>query len=181
MEIFQSDIFVFYSLIAVIIVQRLFELNFSARNENTLKNKYNARVVSPSENRKLKLFHSLWFIALIVEGAVLGRLINTNLLLISYGAILIAQTLRFLSIKELGEYWTVKIIKIPYQVQVNTGIFKIIKHPAYLAVVLEFIFIPLVFQCYITLILFSFVNLWVIKNRIDLENKLLKNTLTLKK
>jgi isoprenylcysteine carboxyl methyltransferase (ICMT) family protein YpbQ len=98
MFFFQSDIFVFYSLIAVIIAQRLFELNLSARNENTLKNKYNARIVSPSENRKLKLFHSLWFIALIVEGAVFGRLINTSLLLISYGTILISQTLRILSI-----------------------------------------------------------------------------------
>ncbi|MCP4915019.1 MAG: hypothetical protein GY909_18015 [Oligoflexia bacterium] len=173
MNLIGNDIYVFYGLLVVIIFQRLFEMDLSKRNEERLSQNYGARIVKSKESKLLKVFHTVWFLSLFIEGWFFGKTAPKEILIMCYFIVLVAQGLRFFSMRELGAYWTINIMMIKNQVRINSGIIKYLKHPAYIAVVLEFIFIPLTYSCYFTLIFFSILNIFIISKRINLEEKLL--------
>src|SRR6185437_4480816 len=70
-------------------------------------------------------------------------------------------------------FWNTKIMILPEsQVQVK-GPYKYFKHPNYLVVALEFIIIPMLFQAYVTGIIFSILNFVMMSIRIPIEERAL--------
>jgi len=57
---------------------------------------------------------------------------------------------------------------------VNSGPYKYLRHPNYIAVVIEFAVIPLIFSCYLTAFVFSVINLILLRRRIKIEEDALK-------
>ena len=57
---------------------------------------------------------------------------------------------------------------------VNKGPYRFLKHPNYLVVTIEFIVIPLMFEAYFTAFFFSLLNGIILRIRIAVEERALK-------
>jgi methyltransferase len=117
--------------------------------------------------------HTFFFISLITEYSFFSAGINSFsiFLLIVFIA---AQILRYWAIASLGVYWNTKIIVVPGAAKIVKGPYKFFGHPNYIAVITEIAVIPLIFSCYFTSIFFTLLNLIVLKRRVGIEEKALK-------
>ena len=52
---------------------------------------------------------------------------------------------------------------------INSGLYSYIKHPNYLAVIIELLFIPLLLGCPVVMVIGSLGNLLILKRRIAME------------
>ncbi|HBI04773.1 MAG TPA: hypothetical protein DDY49_12180 [Paenibacillaceae bacterium] len=90
--------------------------------------------------------------------------------------LLLTQLLRYWAIQSLGPFWNTRIMVLPGAEPVVKGPYNYFRHPNYLAVILEFVLIPLLFNAFFTCILFSILNALLLKYRISLEEKTLIET-----
>jgi methyltransferase len=74
-------------------------------------------------------------------------------------------------ISSLGKYWNTKILRVPGSVFVKKGPYKLFKHPNYFIVICEIIVIPMVFNLYLTAIIFTILNTIMLTVRIREEEK----------
>ncbi len=161
----------FIIFLAFLIFQRASELLLARKNEAAAR-KMGAVEYDVSGYRAIVLMHAAFFLFLVSEYFLLGRALNRHwpeLLAI----FLLTQALRYWSILSLGKFWNTKILVIPGTRPVTRGPYKYIRHPNYLAVVIEIAVIPLIFSCYITSALFSVINLIVLRRRIRIEESAL--------
>jgi len=161
----------FWIFLAILIIQRISELLLARRNEKVVRAK-GAREYDEKGYKVIVLMHIFFFISLISEYILLDRTINHFWapLLIFF---LIAQIIRYWAISTLGYNWNTKILTTPNTSPIRGGPYKYINHPNYLSVVIEIAVIPLIFSCYITSVIFSVLNLLLLKRRIRIEEKAL--------
>lgn len=161
----------FIIFLSVIIVQRILELILSKRNENYLKSQ---GAIEHDKNgyKYIVLMHNLFFISFLLEFTLLERELNQywGILLIIF---IFTQLLRYWAIFSLKKRWNTKIFVLPNTEVINSGPYKYYKHPNYIAVIVEIAVIPLLFSCYYTAIVFSILNLIVLKRRVRIEEKAL--------
>ena len=162
----------FIIFITVVIVQRISELILAKKNEKYLKS--NGAVEYDKKGYKyIVLMHNLFFISVITEFVFLGRQLNEywQVLLIIF---ICTQVLRYWAIFTLGKRWNTKILVLPNTEPIRSGLYKHLKHPNYIAVIIEIVIIPLLFSCYYTAVVFSILNLIVLQRRIRIEEEALK-------
>ncbi len=87
---------------------------------------------------------------------------------------LAAQALRYWAVRALGERWTVKIWVLPGEPLVARGPYRWLRHPNYVAVVLELLAAPLMFGAWRTAIVITLLNALALRVRIREEEKALK-------
>ena len=85
-----------------------------------------------------------------------------------------AQVLRYSAMRSLGDRWNVRIWVVPGMAPVNTGPYRWLSHPNYLAVILEFVAAPMMFGAWRTAIIASLANAPVLAVRIRCENDALQ-------
>jgi methyltransferase len=158
-------------IICFVIIQRLVELVYAKRNAKIMFMK-GALEYDKNGYKVIVAMHSLFFISLFFEFYFLN---NTYIpfqiiFVIVFGA---GQLLRYLAIFTLREKWNTRIIILTGEEPVKKGIYKFLKHPNYLGVVLEILSLPLIFSCYITSIIFTLLNLFILKRRIGIEENLI--------
>jgi methyltransferase len=90
------------------------------------------------------------------------------------GALVAVTALRYWVIASLGEYWNTRVVVVPGTRLVRTGPYRFLRHPNYLVIVLEFLLLPLLMRAPVTLVLFSLVNLAVLRQRIRIEETALE-------
>ena len=73
-------------------------------------------------------------------------------------AFLAAQVVRYWAIASLGRRWNTRILVLPGAPLVATGPYRYLRHPNYVAVVIELAVVPLVFEAWVTASLFSAAN-----------------------
>ncbi|GAB4231899.1 MAG: hypothetical protein OHK0028_07140 [Deltaproteobacteria bacterium] len=81
---------------------------------------------------------------------------------------------RYWAIASLGEYWSTRVVVVPGTRLVRTGPYRFLRHPNYLAVVLEFLLLPLLMRAPATLFLFSLANLGLLRQRIRIEEEAMR-------
>ena len=86
---------------------------------------------------------------------------------------LLAQGLRWWAIASLGWRWNVRVIVTPGEPPVRRGPYRFVRHPNYIAVILELLAIPLVRGAWVTALLFSALNAVVLRIRIRDEERAL--------
>lgn len=158
-----------FGIILFYLIQRLSELVLNNTNERYLMENFDAVEIDPQDSLRMRVFHSLWFVALIAESLWHGKLINSELSMIAFFVLIIAMLIRLHSISVLKELWTIKIYSLSPRPIIKEGLYRLIRHPNYFAVILELIFIPVLLNCYYTAVIFSLINLWILANRIQLE------------
>lgn len=163
----------FYIIVSIVIIQRLTELVIAKRNEKWLR--ANGAVEYGNEHYKyIVLQHIMFFISMFIEYNFKERhlefsVINYLFLLI----FILMQVMRFWVLISLGKYWNTKILRIPGSQLVSKGPYRFFKHPNYIIVCCEIIAIPMIFDLYITAVVFTFLNAFVLAVRIKEENKVL--------
>jgi len=119
------------------------------------------------------IMHSAFFVSLIFEKNFFNRQLSewwTPLLVL----FILAQILRYWSIISLGTCWNTRIIILKESPRIKKGPYQFFDHPNYAAVITELAVIPLLFSCYITAVVFSILNIFVLKRRIKIEETALK-------
>lgn len=84
--------------------------------------------------------------------------------------VVLAQALRWWCITALGPRWNTRVIVVPGLPLVDRGPYRWLRHPNYVAVVLEGIALPLVHTGWITAAVFTVVNAGLLRVRISAEN-----------
>ncbi|TSD67456.1 hypothetical protein FFF34_008715 [Inquilinus sp. KBS0705] len=160
---------IFILFLVFLIVQRLTELFVSARNEKWLLAN-GAVEYGKAHYPYMVAMHTLFIISLIAEYIWRGtNAVNYALLIVFFVLIM----LKFVVISTLGFYWNTKIYRVPGTAPVASGIYKYVKHPNYIIVILEIAIIPLTFNLYYTAIAFSILNAVMLTVRIKKENEAL--------
>jgi methyltransferase len=85
-----------------------------------------------------------------------------------------AQALRYAAMHALGERWNVRIIVLPDEPLVRSGPYRWLRHPNYVAVVVELIAAPLIFGAWRTAVVVSLLNAIALRTRIRVENDALR-------
>jgi methyltransferase len=93
-------------------------------------------------------------------------------------AVVLAQALRWWCIAILGHRWNTRIIVIPGLPLVARGPYRWLRHPNYVAVVLEGIALPLVHTAWVTALVFTVVNAGLLRVRISAENAAMAQALS---
>lgn len=84
--------------------------------------------------------------------------------------VVLAQGLRWWCIATLGRQWNTRVIVVPGLPLVRSGPYRWLRHPNYVAVVAEGLALPLVHTSWITALVFTVLNAWLLRVRIAGED-----------
>ena len=84
--------------------------------------------------------------------------------------VLASQALRWWCISTLGRRWNTRVIVVPGLAPVGGGPYAVLKHPNYVAVVVEGFALPLVHDAWITALVFTVLNAGLLTVRIRAED-----------
>lgn len=163
----------FALLVLLVGGQRLRELRISKRNERELR-RLGAREHAPGQMPLMTALHALWLVSMLLEVEVLHPQPIPWLSWLAAGVFLTGQALRIGAMRALGGRWCVRILTLPGRAPVNGGIFRYLRHPNYLGVVLELAALPLVHFAFRTAIVFSIANALLLHRRILAEERALE-------
>lgn len=160
---------IFIIFILFLIFQRLAELYVSSKNEKWLLK--NGAVEYGKEHYPfIVALHTLFIISVIAEYIWRDDTVVNYALIVCFFVLI---GIKVVVISTLGHYWNTKIYKVPGTRPVSAGIYKYIKHPNYIIVILEIAIIPMAFGLYYTAIAFTLLNAGMLYVRIKKENEVL--------
>lgn len=157
--------------LAVLAAQRAGELVLSARNARRLLAR-GAREHAAGHFPLLVLVHVLFPILLVIDVLGLGARPGPAWpawLALWFGA----QALRCAAVRALGGRWTVRIFVLPGAPLVRDGPYRFLRHPNYVAVVLELVAAPMMFGAWRTALVVGAINLLALRVRIAEEERAL--------
>jgi methyltransferase len=154
-------------ILALVTLQRLFELWLSNRNMQRLLAQ-GAREAGASHYPLIVAVHVLWLAALWWLAP--GQPIDGFWL----GVFVLLQIARIWVIATLGPRWTTRIIVLPEAPLVRRGPYRWVNHPNYLVVIGEIGALPLTFGLWQIALLFTLLNAVVLWVRIGEENRALR-------
>jgi len=163
---------VFWLLTGFVAAQRLLELAWSRRNAKWLRS-HGAIEYGREHYRYAILLHISFLVCLCIEVLTLHRH-PAAWWPAPFVLFVLAQALRYRAIVALGPFWNTRVLVIPGSSVKRSGPYRIFRHPNYLAVAAEFLSIPLLFQAYLTLVIFSILNILFLRIRIRIEDAALK-------
>jgi methyltransferase len=83
------------------------------------------------------------------------------------------QALRWWCVRTLGRQWNTRIVVVPGLALVRRGPYRLLRHPNYVAVVVEVAALPLVHTAWLTALVFTLLNAVVLSVRIPAEQRAL--------
>lgn len=123
--------------------------------------------------RAMVAFHSLFIFSCAGEAIFARRGFPGATGWLALGGAALAQIIRYWAVATLGHYWTTRIIVLPQSTPIASGPYRFVRHPNYLAVVIEMICVPMVYGCWITAAVFSAGNAILLRVRIKAEESAL--------
>jgi methyltransferase len=162
----------YLALLGALGAERIIELIISARHARWAF-AHGATEVGAGHYPAMAAFHTSFILSCAGEAIILGRTFPAILGWIALGGALIAQALRYWAIATLGRHWNTRIIVLPEIAPVASGPYRFMRHPNYLAVVIEMICVPMIYGCWITAIVFSAGNAILLRVRIKAEESAL--------
>jgi len=162
-----------YTLFVVaIVLERLVEMRVSARNLRRARAR-GAVEAGAGHYPAMVAIHAAFLASCVLEVWLLRRPWIARLGLPMLALVASAMALRYWAIASLGVRWTTRVVYVPGDPIVATGPYRLLRHPNYAAVVAEVAAIPLVHTAWLTAILFSAANAWLLHRRIAAEEALL--------
>ncbi len=159
---------VYTLLVAGVALQRLAELGLSRRHSAALAAR-GAVQVAPRHYGAMVAVHTGLLVCCPLEVWWLRRPLVPALAAAMAALLLGASALRGWAIATLGERWTTRIYCLPGAAPVVQGPYRYLRHPNYLAVVVEMAALPLLHGAWICAALFSAANAAVLTVRIRAE------------
>ena len=162
----------FTVVVALVALERLAELVVSTRN---------ARWAFAQGGRESGQGHYVVMVVLHT-GLLVGALVeawwrrpDVPLLLAAtiFALVLASQALRWWCIATLGRQWNTRVIVVPRLPLVRSGPYRWLRHPNYVAVVVEGFALPLVHAAWWTAVVFTVANAALLTVRIRVEERAL--------
>ncbi|HEX5760537.1 MAG TPA: isoprenylcysteine carboxylmethyltransferase family protein [Thermoanaerobaculia bacterium] len=157
---------------AGVALTRLVELTVAERNRRRLMAR-GAVEAGAGHYPWMVALHAAWLAAAPAEVWLLDRPFLPVLAYPMLALFLLATALRWWVIAALGERWTTRILVLPEAPLVTGGPYRFLRHPNYLAVVLELAALPLVHTAWLTALLASAANAALLAVRIPVEERAL--------
>lgn len=159
-------------LLGLVALERGIELRLSRRNA-ALAFAQGGIEVGQGHFGVMRALHAAFFVACALEVVLLGRSFDPRLGYPMLALALAAQALRYWAITALGPRWNVRVLVVPGAPVVTSGPYRYLRHPNYVAVVAEGIAIPLIHGAWITALVFTLANAWLLATRIRVEERAL--------
>ncbi|NMR21277.1 hypothetical protein HIR71_13820 [Cellulomonas fimi] len=164
---------VFDLLIAAVALERLAELVVSARNARWSFARGGVEL-GRGHFPPMVLLHVGLLVASVVEVHAAERPFVPLLGWVALAAALGSQALRWWCIRTLGPRWNTRVVVVPGLPLVASGPYRWLRHPNYLAVVVEGVALPLVHTAWVTAIAFTVLNaILLLRFRIPVEERAL--------
>ncbi len=166
---------VYFLLIAAVAVERLAELIVSKRNARWAF-AHGGKEFGRGHYPVMVIIHAALLIGCVLEVWLLDRPFVPWLGWTMLAVVVAAQVLRWWCIATLGKRWNTLVIVLPEAPLVRSGPYRWLHHPNYVAVVAEGIALPLVHSAWLTAVVFTVANAWLLTVRIRVENAALGYT-----
>jgi methyltransferase len=151
---------------------RLGEVKLSARNQQRMAQAGVKKVADPAF-RWMVIFHVGVLISAGLEVPLLHRPLIPALAIGAGLVYVSANLIRWWVIRTMAGHWNVQVMASTSLGVVTTGPYKWVRHPNYLAVLLELISLPLIHTAWITAIWGTVAHILVLRGRISVEEKVL--------
>lgn len=158
-------------LIAAVAAERIAELVVSQRNLRWSRERGGVEF-GAGHYPVMVVLHTALLVACLVEAAHREFLPALGWPMLA--VVLAAQALRWWCIATLGRQWNTRVVVVPGGGRVTGGPYRYLRHPNYVAVVVEGIALPLVHTAWITALVFTALNAALLRTRITVENRALE-------
>lgn len=162
----------FLAFLGALLCERLVELRLSRANAQKAFAR-GGREAGQRHFGAMTFVHALWFLAMGLELVLRAPPFPRPWGWVALGGALLAQALRWWAIATLGERWNVRVIVVPGALPVRAGPYRFLRHPNYLAVIVELACVPLVHGLWVTAVAFTLANAWLLRVRIRAEEEAL--------
>ena len=160
------------ALILLVALERLAELIVSNRNLRWSRGRGGVET-GAGHYPAMVVLHSGLLAGCLVEVWLLDRPFVPALGWPMLALVLAAQALRWWCIRTLGSQWNTRIVVVPGAGRISSGPYRFLRHPNYVAVVLEGFALPLVHAAWLTAVIFSALNAALLNVRIRSESRAL--------
>jgi len=123
--------------------------------------------------RLMKLLHACFFCSCAAEVVWWHRPFIPLLALPMAVLVVFSQVLRYWAVAALGRRWNVRVIVIPGEGTVSSGPYRYLRHPNYVAVLIEIVAVPLLHGAWVTTLVFTLLNAILLSVRIRCEERAL--------
>jgi methyltransferase len=156
-------------LVGAVAIERLVEVRVAERNRSVSKT-HGGVEFGADHYPAMVLLHFSLLAGCLVEPIALHRSFIPALGWPMFAVVLAAQALRWWCITTLDYQWNTRVIVIPGASRVGGGPYRLLPHPNYVAVIAEGIALPLVHSAWVTALVFSVLNAWLLNARVRVEN-----------
>jgi methyltransferase len=158
----------YLGLLLAVATQRLLELWLSQRNARWAFARGGVELFR-EHYRPMVVLHALFLAGCAVEVLALDRTFTPALGIPMLVLLAAAQGVRVWTQVALGPRWNTRVIVVPGLPRVRSGPYRLLRHPNYLAVVVEGFALPLVHGAWLTALVFSLANARLLRTRIRCE------------
>lgn len=150
----------YWIFLAVNAAEMIWEARIAARNSAALL-RDGAVEIAPKILPLMMLMYVVMYAGCFAESAFFQRQIATGWGFAFAGLFVLAKALKLWAVSALGRFWTMKVLILPGSTVVKTGPYRYIRHPNYVAVLLEIASTILLGKCFFTF-LFVFVSFSIV-------------------
>lgn len=162
----------FTVLIGVVVLERVVELVVARRNAQWAFAR-GGREAGFGHYPVMVVLHTALLVGALAEVWLADRPFLPALGWLMLALAVGSQVLRWWCIATLGPRWNTRVIVVPGMPLVTTGPYRVLRHPNYVAVVVEGFALPLVHSAWLTALLFTVANAALLWVRISTENRAL--------
>lgn len=164
------SLLMYAALICAVAAQRIVELRLSAQNSKAAT-VAGAVEVGRGHYPWMVALHAAFLVSCPLEVWLLQRPLVPALAVAMAVLLLVATGLRYSAIRALGERWTTRAFRWPDRRRIRSGPYRFLHHPNYLAVRLEIVALPLLHTAWITAVVFTALNAWLLHVRTNIEER----------
>ena len=159
-------------LLLLVGLGRLLELRISRRNRRRLLDRGAAKIPEPHFRWMVSL-HAGVLVGAAVEVLWLKRPLIPALAVPMFVLFALANVLRWWVIRTLAGHWNVGVMASSNLGVVTSGPYRFIRHPNYVAVVVELFALPMIHAAWITAVAGTAANLELLRRRLRVEEVIL--------
>jgi methyltransferase len=162
----------YVALVALVALERVAELVVSTRNLRWSRAR-GGREFGAGHYPTMVALHTGLLVACVAETGLLHRPFVAGLAFPMLALLIGTQALRWWCIATLGPRWNTRVVVVPGLPLVAAGPYRWLRHPNYVAVVIEGVALPLIGTAWITAVVFTVANAALLRVRIRTENRAL--------
>jgi methyltransferase len=158
----------YLAVLAAVVVERLYELRLSRRHERRARAS-GAVEAGAAHFPWMAALHGAFLASCAAEVVLLERPLVPAIAAVAGAALVGTMALRYWAVSSLGERWNTRVLVEPGVPAVTAGPYRLLRHPNYLAVVVEVAALPMLHTAWLTAVAFTVLDAWMLRVRIVVE------------